>query len=337
MKILVTGGCGYIGSHTVRALVASGCDVLVLDRLSSGHRTALDAGVPLVVGDLGDRQLLAALFADERFDAVVHLAASIEVGESVRDPLAFYHNNVTNSIHLLEAMQAHDVRRVVFSSSCAVYGAPDAMPLVESMSCAPVSPYARAKRAVEWAMEDCCAAWGLGYVALRYFNAAGAAEDGTIGEDHTPESHLIPLVLKAALGQRENIRIFGTDYDTPDGTCLRDYVHVEDLAQAHVRALEALKPGESRVYNTGTGTPASVRDIIDIARRVTGRSIAVVEDARRPGDVARLYADASLIRRELGWSPRHASVEDMIASAWRWHRSHPDGYGDRRQAGDPEA
>lgn len=332
MKVLVTGGCGYIGSHTVRALTAAGHNVVVLDSLVTGHRVALEERVPLVVGDLCDRQLLADLFAAEKFDAVVHFAAFIEVGESVVDPLKFYDNNVANTINLLRAMQEHGVRKLVFSSTCAVYGIPDTMPLVESMPCEPASPYARAKYAVEWALEDSSTAWQLGYTALRYFNAAGAASDGTIGEDHDPESHLIPNVLKVALGHRETIKIFGTDYDTPDGTCLRDYIHVEDLASAHVAAVEALEPGERRIYNTGTGRGASVREIIDISRSVTGHPIPSVEEPRRAGDVPRLFADSSKIQRELGWSPKYMDLREIIASAWQWHQSHPQGYNDKRNS-----
>ncbi|MCB9858129.1 MAG: UDP-glucose 4-epimerase GalE [Phycisphaerales bacterium] len=332
MKVLVTGGCGYIGSHTVRALTAAGHQVVVLDSLVTGHRVALDERVPLIVGDLCDRQLLGELFQSERFDAVVHFAAFIEVGESVRDPLKFYENNVANTINLLQAMQVSGVRKLVFSSTCAVYGTPDTMPLVETMACNPASPYARAKYAVEWALDDSSAAWQLGYAALRYFNAAGAASDATIGEDHDPESHLIPNVLKVALGQRENVKIFGTDYETPDGTCLRDYIHVEDLAAAHVAAVEALQPGERRIYNTGTGVGASVREVIDVSRQVTGHAIPAIEESRRPGDVPRLFADSSKIQRELGWSPKYKELREIVASAWRWHQSHPEGYGDRRRS-----
>lgn len=330
MKVLVTGGCGYIGSHTVRALAGAGHQVMVLDSLVTGHRVALNEKIPLVVGDLADATLLNDLFAAEKFDAVVHFAAFIEVGESVRDPLKFYQNNVANTVHLLQAMQAHGVRKIVFSSTCAVYGTPETMPLVETLPCNPASPYARAKYAVEWALEDSSVAWNLGYTALRYFNAAGASSDATIGEDHDPETHLIPNVLKVALGQRENVKIFGTDYDTPDGTCLRDYIHVEDLAAAHVAAVETLQPGEQRIYNAGTGHGASVREIIDVSRQVTGHAIPAIEEPRRPGDVPKLYADSSKIQRELGWSPKYTDLREIIASAWRWHESHPQGYGDKR-------
>ncbi len=330
MKVLVTGGCGYIGSHTVRALVNSGHDVLVLDNLVNGHRRAIDENVGFVAGDLEDRTLLAELFEAEKFDAVVHFAAFIEVGESVIDPLKFYQNNISNTLNLLQAMQTYGVKKMVFSSTCAVYGTPDTMPLTEELPCNPVSPYARAKYAIEWALEDCNTAWELGYTALRYFNAAGAASDGKIGEDHSPESHLIPIVLQVALGQREQVKIFGTDYDTPDGSCLRDYIHVEDLADAHVKALEVLAPGQKRIYNAGTGTPTSVRELIEVARKVTGHAIPAVEEGRRAGDVPELYANASKIRDDLGWQPRYAKLEDIVASAWKWHQAHPKGYDDRR-------
>lgn len=329
MKVLVTGGAGYVGSHTVRALLGAGHQVVVLDNLSAGHAPAVCADARLCKGDLADTALLDDLFLKERFDAVVHFAAFIEVGESVREPLKFYDNNVGNSVRLLTAMRRHDVRRFVFSSTCAVYGIPGRMPLVEDMPRVPESPYARAKLAVEWALADSAAAWNLGFVALRYFNAAGAGADATIGEDHDPETHLIPNVLRVPLGQREHIRIFGTDYDTPDGTCVRDYVHVEDLADAHLKALEVLKPGDARYYNTGTGHGASVREVVEVARRVTGHPIPVVEESRRPGDVPTLYADAGKIRGELGWTPKHDDLQDIIASAWAWHESHPRGFNDR--------
>ena len=329
MNVLVAGGAGYVGSHAHRALVRAGHTVVVLDNLSAGHRLAVAPQARLVVGDLEDVGLLDSLFAEEHFDAVMHFAAFIEVGESVTDPLKFYHNNVGNTVRLLTAMQRHDVRRLVFSSTCAVYGIPDHMPLVEDMPRAPSSPYARAKLAVEWALADSAGAWGLGFVALRYFNAAGAAADATIGEDHHPETHLIPNVLKVPLGQRPHVRIFGTDYNTPDGTCVRDYVHVEDLAVAHVRALEVLRLGEQRFYNAGTGRGASVREVVDIARTVTGHPIPVVEEARRAGDVPTLYADASKIRSELGWAPKYQALSEIIASAWAWHQSHPRGFDDR--------
>ncbi len=330
MRVIVTGGAGYVGSHAVRALLRAGHEVIVLDNLSAGHAGAVPQEARLVVGDLGDTVLLDDLFGLFPPDAVMHFAAYIEVGESVVDPLKFYDNNVGNSVRLLRAMQRHGVKRMVFSSTCATYGTPDRMPITEDMPQEPASPYARAKLAVEWALADSAAAWGLGFVALRYFNAAGAAADGSIGEDHHPESHLIPNVLKVPLGQRETLKVFGTDYETPDGTCVRDYVHVEDLADAHVLAIEAIKPGEGRFFNAGTGHGSSVREVIEAARAVTGHPIPVVEEPRRPGDVPTLYADSNRIKAELGWQPNHTNLRDIVASAWRWHERHPNGFEDRR-------
>lgn len=335
MNVLVTGGAGYVGSHAVRALLGAGCAVHVLDNLSAGHRAAVAPTATLITGDLKDEPLLDRLFSENRFDAVMHFAAFIEVGESVVDPLKFYDNNVANTIFLLRAMQRHDVKRFVFSSTCATYGTPERMPITEDTPQNPESPYARAKLVVEWALSDSARAWGLGFVALRYFNAAGAAADAAIGEDHDPETHLIPNVLKVALGQRECVHIFGTDYDTPDGTCVRDYVHVEDLAAAHVRAIEVVRPGEHRFYNAGTGRGATVREVVDVARKVTGHAIPVIEGDRRAGDVTILCADSSLIRSELGWKPKYADLTDIVASAWAWHESHPDGFGDRPKRASP--
>jgi UDP-glucose-4-epimerase GalE len=283
----------------------------------------------LVVADLADEKRLTDLFARGRFDAVMHFAASIEVGESVVNPLKFYHNNVGNSVRLLRAMQAAGVKRFVFSSTCAIYGIPDRMPITENMPAVPASPYARAKLAVEWALSDSAVAWDLGFVALRYFNAAGAAADASIGEDHDPETHLIPNVLKVALGQRPHVSVFGTDYPTRDGTCVRDYIHVDDLADAHVRAIESVQPRDQRFYNAGTGHGATVREIIEVARAVTGHPIPAAESPRRAGDVPFLYADASLIQGKLGWKPRFTDLKDIIASAWSWHRTHPEGFNDR--------
>jgi len=326
MNILVTGGAGYVGSHTVRALVEAEHEVVVLDNLSGGHAAAVSPKAKLVVGEIGDETLLDDVFSQKPFDAVMHFAAYIEVGESVVDPLKFYDNNIGNSVRLLRAMQRHDVKRFVFSSTCAVYGVPEQMPITEDMFREPASPYARAKLAVEWALADSATAWDLGFVALRYFNAAGAASDASIGEDHDPESHLIPNVLKVALGQRDHLTMFGTDYPTPDGTCIRDYVHVEDLAAAHVRAIEVIQLGEQRYYNAGTGHGASVRELVEVAREITDHPIPVVEVERRAGDVPELYADSSKIRRELGWSAKFDSLRDIVGSAWAWHREHPNGF-----------
>jgi len=329
MNVLVTGGAGYIGSHAVRTLLAAGHRVVVLDNLCSGHAAAVAPNATLVVGELADGRLLDDVFKQHRIEAVMHFAAFIEVGESVLDPLKFYDNNVGASVQLLRAMQRHAVKRLVFSSTCATYGIPERMPITEDMPQIPASPYARNKLIVEWAMFDSARAWGLGFVALRYFNAAGAAADGTIGEDHDPESHLIPNVLKVALGQKDHVQIFGTDYPTRDGTCVRDYVHVDDLAQAHVLAIDAIEPGIGRCYNAGTGHGATVREVVEVARRVTGHAIPVIESPRRAGDVPQLYADSSKIQRELGWKPRFVDLKDIVASAWAWHRGHPRGYDDR--------
>lgn len=328
-RVLVTGGAGYVGSHAVRRLVAAGRKVTVLDDLSAGHAAAVDPGATLLTGTLADAALLDDLFRLHSFDAVMHFAALIEVGESVLHPLRFYENNFANTVKLLSAMQRHNVRRFVFSSTCAIYGTPDKTPITEDAPPRPESPYARAKLAVEWALADSAAAWGLGCVALRYFNAAGASADGAIGEDHDPESHLIPNVLKVALGQSPCVKVFGSDYPTKDGTCVRDYVHVEDLAEAHLLALDAAEPGRFVAYNAGTGTPATVREVIDVARAVTGRAIPVEEAPRRAGDVPILCADASKISRELGWKPRYANLKDIVASAWNWRRAHPRGFDDR--------
>jgi len=327
MKVFVTGGAGYVGSHCVRHLREQGDEVLVYDNLTSGHRRAV-GDAPLVAGDLGDPDLLDQTLADFRPDAVMHFAASLFPRESTQRPLKYYRNNVVNTVGLLEAMERHDVRRLVFSSTCAVYGKPPGTPVTESMPTRPISPYGRTKLVMEQAMADCAAAWGLVFAALRYFNAAGAAKDGSIGEDHRPEVHLIPLVIAAALGRREHVCIYGTDYDTPDGTCIRDYVHVEDLATAHRFALERLMDGASVTCNLGVGKGHSVREVVEAVRRVSGADFEVKEVERRAGDPPALFADASLARRELGWSPAHPDLQEIVADAWRWHSRHPDGFGD---------
>ena len=329
MKILVTGGAGYIGSHTVRQLVAAGHEVVVLDNLAYGHREAIvDGEVVLVEGDVGDAAVVEALFGAHGIEGVMHFAAFIEVGESVRDPLKYYRNNFAAPLNLLAVMREHGCRRFIFSSTCATYGMPEKVPIPEGHPQRPINPYGRSKHMLEQALRDCDRAWGLKSVNLRYFNASGAALDGRIGEDHDPETHLIPLVLMAIRGQREKLRVFGTDYDTPDGTCIRDYIHVEDLAAAHRLAIEAVEPGVATAFNVGTGTGYSVRRIIETVRRVTGREIPVREGPRRPGDPPVLVADADLIRRRLGWRAKWTEVGDIITSAWRWHEVRPDGFVD---------
>ncbi|NOT01800.1 MAG: UDP-glucose 4-epimerase GalE [Phycisphaerales bacterium] len=326
MNILVTGGAGYVGSHCVRALCNAGHRATVLDNLSQGHRAAVDPRARFIHGDLAHPALLRETLSSGRFDAVLHFAAHLDVGESVRDPLKYYRNNVANSVALLHAMHAAGIQRMVFSSTCATYGQPDEMPLTEDTPQQPINPYGRTKLAVEWAMRDSADAWGLGGCALRYFNASGAATDGTLGEDHDPEIHLVPIVLQVALGRRESVRVFGTDYPTSDGTCIRDYVHVEDLADAHVRAIESQPASTFRAYNVGTGRGTSVREVIAAARDATGHPIPSVDAPRRPGDPPRLYADASKIKRELDWTPRFADIRPIIETAWTWHQTHPDGY-----------
>ncbi len=329
MRVFVTGGAGYVGSHCVRELVAAGHQVVVYDNLVYGHRKAVPNGVPLVEGDLADGAKLRATLSEGRFEAVMHFAAYAYVGESVERPLVYYRNNLANTLTLLEAMCDLEIRRLVFSSTCATYGEPERVPIVESLPRRPINPYGRSKLAVEWMLEDSARAWGLGSCALRYFNACGAARDGSIGEDHRPETHLIPLVLQVALGQRPKITIFGTDYETPDGTCIRDYIHVEDLASAHRLAIERLETGRADAFNVGTGQGQSVRAIIEAARRVTGRAIAVEEGPRRPGDPPVLVADAGRVRKAFGWEPVYVDVGEIVASAWRWHESHPKGFSDR--------
>ncbi|OIN98895.1 MAG: UDP-glucose 4-epimerase GalE [Desulfovibrionaceae bacterium CG1_02_65_16] len=319
-KILVTGGAGYIGAHTVKRLVQSGHEVVVLDNLSTGHRD-FARFADFVLGDVRDPVILDSLFASRAIDAVIHFAAASQVGESVRDPLFYYQNNVSGALALLGAMRKHMVNTLVFSSSCAVYGPPFDGLLTEDHPIAPLSPYAATKNMIERILEDMARASGLKYVALRYFNAAGADTDAEVGERHLPETHLIPLVLQTALGQRERLEIFGDDYPTPDGTAIRDYVHVLDLADAHISALNYLqKGGAPRAFNLGNGQGLSVLQIINAAREVTGQPIPVHMAPRRAGDSTRLVGDATLARQTLGWAPNHADIHDILATAWAWHQ-----------------
>ncbi len=338
MRILVTGGAGYIGGQVVRALLGSGHAVVVLDNLSSGHREALAGlpGVPLVAGDVADRDALDACFAAGRIDGAVHMAACCLVGESMQRPHLYYDNNVVRPLRLLRALAERGVSRFVLSSSAAVYGEPEGglgASLTEESPCRPTNVYGETKRALEVALEWLARLTGLRAVALRYFNAAGADPSGDAGEHHDPETHLIPLVLRAALGRAPHVTVLGTDYPTPDGSCVRDYVHVADLADAHVLALEALdqrdRPPALQVYNLGSGRPASVLEVVEAARRVTGRPIPIQAGPRRPGDPALLVATSGRIERELGWRPRRSDLDTILADAWEWHRRHPDGYASR--------
>jgi len=318
--ILVTGGAGYIGSHTVRLLASQGRKIVVLDNLVYGHEEAIvDPGVELVVGDVGDEELVASLFEKHAFKAVIHFAAYAYVGESVTDPLKYYQNNTAAPIVLLQVMQRFGCRVFVFSSTCATYGVPDALPITEANSQKPINPYGRSKLMVEWILADCGHAWGLRSACLRYFNASGSSPDGLIGEDHDPETHLIPRVMMAVTGEIDKVEVFGTDYDTPDGTCVRDYIHVEDLADAHGRALDHLAAGgESIRCNLGTGVGVSVKEIISAVEEVTGRTVPVEYGPRRPGDPDKLVADPALAEKALGWVAKRRDVRDMVRSAWAW-------------------
>ena len=330
MNILVVGGAGYIGSHCVRQLQLAGHRPVVLDNLVFGHRQAVSPEVPFYECDLGDREAVERVLRDEAIDLVMHFAAFAYVGESVTNPLKYYSNNVVATLRLLEAMLHCGVKKFVFSSTCATYGEPETLPIVETLPQSPINPYGQTKLDVENCLKSLAHAYGFSFAAFRYFNAAGAAEDGTIGEDHTPETHLIPLVIQAVMGRRESITIFGTDYPTPDGTCLRDYVHVDDLSRAHIAVFKQLETsGVGLFYNLGTGQPTSVREVIAAVESVTGLKVPVVEGERREGDPPELYADASKAQSELGWKPKYMDIKAIVETAWLWHESHPDGFGNK--------
>ncbi len=326
MQILVTGGAGYIGSVVVSELVRSGHTVVVLDNLSRGHRGAVPRDAQLVVADLSDSSKLSHLLEEHKIEAVMHFAASIEAGESMKVPEQFFRNNTANTLGLLEAMLGVGVRQFVFSSTAALYGEPKTTPIRETDELRPTNAYGESKLLVERMLDWLNRIHGLRYASLRYFNAAGATPER--GEAHNPETHLIPLVLQVAAGRRASVSIFGTDYPTVDGSCVRDYIHVLDLAQAHILALQALQTRDKVVYNLGNGSGFSVRQIVEAARRVTGHAIPVVESPRRPGDPAILVASSERIRNELGWKPNYPDPENIIHSAWEWHSRHPNGYGD---------
>lgn len=320
MKLLICGGAGYVGSHMVRYLLANQHEVVVYDNLSTGHRQAVPRGVTFAHGDIGDAARLARVFATHRFDAVIHFCARSLVGESVVDPYAYYRNNVANTLVLLSAMNEAGVKRLVFSSTAAVFGNPHAEHIDETHPTAPINPYGQSKLMIEHVLEDAARAYGLRSVALRYFNAAGADPEGSIGEAHDPETHLIPNVLKAVLGQGAALKVFGDDYDTRDGTCVRDYIHVNDLASAHLLAIDYLATHEGAFrFNLGNGEGFSVREVIAAAERVTGKPVPHDIAPRRPGDPATLVASSDLARLELGWAPRITRLDDILASAWRWH------------------
>lgn len=323
MNVFVTGGAGYIGSICVEELLNAGHAVVVLDNLTEGHRSAVDPRAKFVRGDLADRMALEGVLRESRAGAVIHFGASALVGESMTDPAKYFRNNVAGGLNLLDAARACGVRKFVFSSTCATYGVPERMPMTEDLPQRPVNPYGESKLMFEKMLDWYGRLHGLEFVAFRYFNAAGASEK--FGEHHCIETHLIPNVLKVALGQSPQCEIFGTDYPTPDGTCIRDYIHIVDLAQAHILALA---PGKQGFFNLGNGEGYSVREVIQACEKVSGRKITAVEKPRRPGDPPRLVAAADKAKRELGWAPRFPKLEEIVASAWRWHRAHPNGYPD---------
>jgi UDP-glucose-4-epimerase GalE len=334
-RVVVTGGAGYIGSHTVRALADAGHAVAVVDDLSEGHVEAVPSGVPLIRAAIHDHAAVRRALVEHRADAVMHFAAWLKVGESVSKPIEYYQNNVTGTLAVLQAMRDADVKRFIFSSTCAVYGEPSKVPIVEALEKQPINAYGETKLTIERALPHLGRAFGLKWVALRYFNAAGAHPDGSIGEDHEDEIHVIPLAIRAATGGPP-LKVFGEDYPTPDGTCLRDYIHVMDLADAHIRALAALERGApSDAFNVGTGTPHSVKSVIDTVGRVVGRPVAWQSAPRRPGDPAVLYAAADRARNELGWRPKYPELEVIVRHAWQWHSSHPGGYRGYRSTSDP--
>jgi UDP-glucose 4-epimerase len=323
MKILLTGGAGYIGSICAELLLDEGHDVAILDNLGDGHRCAVDRRARFIEVDLQDRQRTLSILREVRPEAVMHFAASALVAESMRDPSKYFRNNVGNGVNLLDAMVAAGCGRMIFSSTCAIFGPPERLPIDETLPQRPINPYGESKLAFEKILRWYRDIHGLQFVSLRYFNAAGASDK--FGEDHREETHLIPNVLKVALGQKPHVEVFGTDYDTADGTCIRDYIHILDLARAHILALES---GKSESYNLGTGGGSSVREVIDCCRKITGRNIDIVEKPRRPGDPPRLVAASEKVKRELGWKPQFRSLETIVESAWKWHQKFPKGYED---------
>lgn len=329
MAILICGGAGYIGSHAVAELVTRGEEVIVVDNLQKGHANAVWEGAKLYVGDLRSSVFMDKVFTENKIDAVIHFAADSLVGESVTEPLKYYENNVTSAICLLKSMNKFGVKKIVFSSTAATYGEPESVPIVETDKTVPTNPYGETKLAVEKMLKWSEAAYGIKHVVLRYFNVAGAHESGKIGEDHSPETHLIPIILQVALGKREKIAIYGDDYDTKDGTCVRDYIHVMDLVNAHILAVDKLRKTEtSGTYNLGNGTGFTVKEVIDASRIITGHPIPAQLSERRAGDPAILIASSEKAMKELGWTPKYNRLEQIIESAWLWHKSKPNGYED---------
>jgi UDP-glucose 4-epimerase len=326
MNILVTGGAGYIGSHLIRVLSEAGHTPVVYDSLVKGHRAAVGPA-KLVQGDIGDVASLAQAMRDHAVEAVIHLAAFIEAGESVQLPEKYFRNNTVGGLAVLEAMHQAGVGKLVFSSTAAVYGTPERVPIGEADRTVPINPYGASKLCVEFMLEGFAGAYNMGFVALRYFNVAGAHPSGEVGEAHHPETHIIPIVLQVAAGKRAGVKIFGDDYETPDGTCVRDYIHVMDLADAHVRALGAIEPGRAKAFNLGNGEGFSVSQVIETCRKVTGHPIPAELAPRRPGDPAKLVASSTKARDELSWRPKYPDLTTIVQHAWQWHRSHPDGYG----------
>lgn len=330
MAVLVCGGAGYIGSHCVRGLLDRNEEVVVADNLQTGHRASVSGKAKFYEGDIRDGKFLDRIFDENNVEAVIHFAANSLVGVSMNEPLEYYDNNVYGTLVLLQAMNRHKVGRIVFSSTAATYGEPESIPILETDRTLPTNPYGETKLAMEKMMRWADNAHGIKYIALRYFNVAGAHESGSIGEDHDPETHLIPLILQVPLGKRESISIFGDDYNTEDGTCVRDYIHVADLVDAHILALESLRAGsESTVYNLGNGEGFSVKQMVEAARRVTGHPIPAVIHPRRAGDPSTLIASSAKAREKLGWKPRFTSVDGIIASAWKWHKNNPEGFGNK--------
>lgn len=332
MNVLVVGGAGYIGSHCVRQLAAAGHRPIVLDNFVYGHRAAVGADVKVYDGNLGDETLVRKILREEQIEVVMHFAAYCYVGESVLEPIKYYFNNSVATLHLLRAMLDSGVTKFVFSSTCATFGVPAKLPISEDQPQQPINPYGQTKLDIENALKALAHANGLSFAVFRYFNAAGASEDGTIGEDHEPETHLIPVAIDVAVGKRPHLDLFGTDYPTPDGTCLRDYVHVDDLSRAHIAVFDRLnQAGTQLFYNLGTGKPTSNRDVIRAVEKITGRSVKVRECPRRAGDPPALYADSERAKRELGWAVKFPDIDSIVATAWKWHAAHPGGYEDRKR------